>query len=119
MATHSSFLAWRIPWTEEPDGPNNPEGRKELDTEPLSIMSSSVPTPGSHRCGPRPDGAHFIPCWGNSSLYRRGCLPAPQMAHLATCLALAKGMWANKSELVLSKQGLACFCPRCLCFAIT
>ena len=20
MATHSSFLAWRIPWTEEPDG---------------------------------------------------------------------------------------------------
>ena len=21
MATHSSFLAWRIPWTEEPGGP--------------------------------------------------------------------------------------------------
>ena len=20
MATHSSFLAWRIPWTEEPEG---------------------------------------------------------------------------------------------------
>ena len=20
MATHSSFLAWRIPWTKEPDG---------------------------------------------------------------------------------------------------
>ena len=20
MATHSNFLAWRIPWTEEPDG---------------------------------------------------------------------------------------------------
>ena len=20
MATHSSFLAWRIPWAEEPDG---------------------------------------------------------------------------------------------------
>ena len=20
MATHSSFFAWRIPWTEEPDG---------------------------------------------------------------------------------------------------
>ena len=20
MATHSSFLAWRIPWTEKPDG---------------------------------------------------------------------------------------------------
>ena len=21
MATHSSILAWRIPWTEEPEGP--------------------------------------------------------------------------------------------------
>ena len=21
MATHSSILAWEIPWTEEPDGP--------------------------------------------------------------------------------------------------
>ena len=21
MATHSSILTWRIPWTEEPDGP--------------------------------------------------------------------------------------------------
>ena len=23
MATHSSFLAWRIPWTEEPGGPQS------------------------------------------------------------------------------------------------
>ena len=23
MATHSSILAWRIPWTEEPDGPES------------------------------------------------------------------------------------------------
>ena len=28
MATHSSILAWRIPWTEEP----GPWGRRELDT---------------------------------------------------------------------------------------
>ena len=31
MATHSSILAWRIPWTEEPGG-YSPWGRKELDT---------------------------------------------------------------------------------------
>ena len=31
MATHSSILAWRIPWTEEPGG-YSPRGRKELDT---------------------------------------------------------------------------------------
>ena len=27
MATHSSILAWKIPWTEEPGG-LNPQGRK-------------------------------------------------------------------------------------------
>jgi len=31
MATHSSILAWRIPWTEEPGGLQS-VGRKELDT---------------------------------------------------------------------------------------
>ena len=30
MATHSSILAWRIPWTEEPGG-HSPQGCKELD----------------------------------------------------------------------------------------
>ena len=31
MATHSSMLAWRIPWTEEPVGLPS-MGHKELDT---------------------------------------------------------------------------------------
>ena len=31
MATHSSILAWKIPWTEEPGG-LSPWGRKESDT---------------------------------------------------------------------------------------
>ena len=31
MATHPSFLAWRVPWTEEP-GRYSPWGCKELDT---------------------------------------------------------------------------------------
>ena len=31
METHSSILAWRIPWTEEP-GRLQPTGSKELDT---------------------------------------------------------------------------------------
>ena len=30
MATHSSILDWRIPWTEEP-GSYGPRGHKELD----------------------------------------------------------------------------------------
>ena len=32
MATRSSILAWRIPWTEEPGGAAVHGGRKELDT---------------------------------------------------------------------------------------
>ena len=31
MATHSSILAWRIPWTEEPSG-LHPKGCKESNT---------------------------------------------------------------------------------------
>ena len=30
VATHSSIIAWRLPWTEEPGG-YSPWGRKELD----------------------------------------------------------------------------------------
>ena len=37
MATHSSILAWRIPWTEKPGGLFSPWGRKESDmTEQLT-----------------------------------------------------------------------------------
>ena len=37
MVTHSSILAWRIPWTEKPGG-YSPWGHKEWDmTERLSI----------------------------------------------------------------------------------
>ena len=54
MATHSSILAWKIPWTEEPVGYSpwgrkeepvgySPWGRKELDTtEPLHFTSGST-----------------------------------------------------------------------------
>ena len=32
MATHSSILAWKIPWTEKPGGLYSLWGHKELDT---------------------------------------------------------------------------------------
>ena len=45
MATHSTILAWKIPWTEEP-GRGSPWGRKESDTTErlhfqLSLQSNS------------------------------------------------------------------------------
>ena len=42
MVTHSSVLAWRIPWTEEPGGLQSMGSQKELDmTNRLSIHSYS------------------------------------------------------------------------------
>ena len=39
MATPSSILAWRIPWTEKPGGLYNPWGRKVLDTTELMLIT--------------------------------------------------------------------------------
>ena len=47
MATHSSILAWKIPWMEEPGG-YSPWGRKELDmTERLTHTHTHTHT---HDC---------------------------------------------------------------------
>ena len=35
IGTHSSILAWKIPWTEEP-GSYNPWGHKESDTNEVT-----------------------------------------------------------------------------------
>ena len=40
IATHSSILAWRIPWTEEPG--SLLRGQKELDTTEQLILSLSL-----------------------------------------------------------------------------
>ena len=37
IATHSSILIWRIPWTEKPGGLQS-MGRKELDTTELLTL---------------------------------------------------------------------------------
>ena len=46
MATHSSILAWRTPWTEEPGWLYSPWGREESDTtEPLTLSLSGNEDP--------------------------------------------------------------------------
>ena len=42
VATHSSVLAWRIPWTEEPGRLYSPCGLKKLDTTEAIQHSHSV-----------------------------------------------------------------------------
>ena len=46
VATHSSVLTWRIPWTEEPGGLYSPWGCNELDTTgdfTMATYSSILP----------------------------------------------------------------------------
>ena len=45
MATHSSILAWKILWTEDPDGLYSPWGRKELDTTASKHSTAYKPIP--------------------------------------------------------------------------
>ena len=41
MATHSSILSWRIPWTEEPGGLQF-TGSKELDTTEVTWLTIKI-----------------------------------------------------------------------------
>ena len=52
MATHSSILAWRIPWTAEPVG-CNPQGLKESDTTERLTVSLTLSLRG-YRGGSHP-----------------------------------------------------------------
>ena len=61
MATHSSALVWRIPWTRGPGGLYNPQGRKESDTERLTQKQGECqgqPTEG----GCRPSRSRKVGC---------------------------------------------------------
>ena len=46
MATHSSILAWKTPWTEEPGGLT--KSHKESDTTATEHMHAHDPLRGSH-----------------------------------------------------------------------
>ena len=44
MATHSTILAWKIPWAEEPGRLYSPWSHKESDTtEQLHVQGISIP----------------------------------------------------------------------------
>ena len=93
MATHSSVLAWEMPWTEEPDG-YSPWGCKESDTtERLTLsLSGSITGAGGrlplqrsaskkHQLPPRPlgstQGCIRAPCSGAPAGLRPELVPQP------------------------------------------
>ena len=45
MTTHSSILAWRIPWAEEPDGLQSMGRRESATTERLTLIHLFILSP--------------------------------------------------------------------------
>ena len=60
MATHSSILAWRIPWTEEPGGlqSTGSQSRTRLSDLARSVSRLPIYLPASLLAWERPEGRH-------------------------------------------------------------
>ena len=69
MATHSSILAWRIPWTGEPGGLQS-MGGKELDLTKQLTLSISL----SCLLGPHPPQEKFFSLSDLGYVYFRGVI---------------------------------------------
>ena len=78
MATHSSFLAWRIPWTEEPGGLHS-TGSQRAGHHQVTNTQSQAP-------------AQHQPGWGCMTL---GALPspAPALSGRSLLLTLLQPLW--------------------------
>ena len=78
MATHSSILAWRIPWTEEPGGLQSRGLKKSETTERLTLSLSftweSACNAGRPRFSP---GLGRSPGEGNGNPLQYSCLENP------------------------------------------
>ena len=70
VATHSSVLAWRVPWTEEPGGLQSLGSQSR--TRPSDLARRQSPGPGPPGCDGDADqpwvGAHLEPTSGSESL---------------------------------------------------
>jgi len=60
MASHSSLLAWRIPWTEEPGGLQSTESQSQTRLSDLTFTFTCHPYLESVDPAPRDEVTHFI-----------------------------------------------------------
>ena len=60
VATHSSILAWKIPWTEEPGGLYSPWGHKELDMTDMTEQLTHKQLTGREGMQPHPWAYNWI-----------------------------------------------------------
>ena len=96
MATHSSILAWRIPWTQEPGG-YSPRGRKELD------MTGETKHTCTHAWFQEPDRSY------KNCLPPRVQLPRPNGSHLKIVAIVFWYSTFFNSLHILLLQGIICW----------
>ena len=98
MATHSSILAWKIPWTEEPGG-YSPWDPKEWDmTEQLTLVPvlrrghvwviTGLRASGSGNKGAQESLRSSFPCWQRVQALNPGLLSQALSPHLPTTSVL-------------------------------
>ena len=66
MATHASILAWRIPWTEKPDGLQS-MGSQKSDINEHTHRGTSLAIQWLRLCTPNAQGPGSIPRQGTRS----------------------------------------------------
>ena len=88
MASHSSILAWKIPWTEEPGSPVHGD-HIDLDTTERLSTHIYFCAGSSLLC------AIFFSSCREHKLLSSCCAQASHCSHFSCCGAQALGMWAS------------------------
>ena len=105
MATHSSILAWRIPWRGEPGGLNSPQGRKESDTlKDWAAPSKAVWAEPEQMWCERPSG---------STLRGRSMLSGVQVHR---CVLKLSEPWESPLDATDTFSESLCFIHSLVCF---
>ena len=125
MATHSSILAWRIPWTKEPGGLYSPLGHRVGHDWVISLSFSFTTTPWTVGQAPLSMWFSREEYWNGLSFPSPENLPYPgikpiiscngrwTLYHLATCEALGNvyyvinKFWMWKHLSILSYKSAA------------
>ena len=99
MASHSSTLAWKIPWTEEP-GKLQSMGSLRVDMTSLSLSCIGEGNGNPLQCSclenPRDGGAWWVAVYGvghDWSDLAAACLPGTPSSWLVFCCCLVSPQW--------------------------
>ena len=103
MATHSSILAWRIPWTEEPGGLQS-MGGKELDLTKQLTLSISL----SCLLGPHPPQKKFFSLSDLGYVHFRGVIIRSVFEEIKK-----KVFWSYHMacDILVPRTGIECGAP--------